>query len=265
MPRNASAACSAGDGSFGSSSSSSSDGASSNGDGDAADVITGRGGSGSGHAWDSDASQCDDEGLLPSDDTSGTMSDSDADADADGDGSKDPGLAGSVLPFLDTAGVTVHLSEFGLLWNTLHGWVTPAARDYVSGDSSCTDDDDAADAQPPTMAAVQQRAALASHLACALPFVVEALGIRVSCTDLSRQLHALVRRYRMPGPVPALAAAHWAMLTALMLAALAPARLPALRPAFARTSAPGSVLDALLKRLGSDTDRFFALLDLFEL
>jgi hypothetical protein len=51
----------------------------------------------------------------------------------------------------------------------------------------------------------------------------------------------------------------------LMLGALAAWRLPGLRPVFRREQQAGSKLCVLLRGLSSDVDRFWALMDLFEL
>jgi len=112
-----------------------------------------------------------------------------------------------VLPFLDTSGVKVHLSEFGLLWSHLHSWVSPASLAYVNNrqaDASSnstsgrqngladditkgTSSSDPSDVDvinvdgdvTPSLVVVQQRAAMVSVLAAALPHVVEQLGLLV--------------------------------------------------------------------------------------
>ncbi|WIA12114.1 hypothetical protein OEZ85_012188 [Tetradesmus obliquus] len=213
------------------------------------------------------------------------------------------GLTGAlqnVLPFLDTRGVTVHLSEFGLMWNTLHGWVSPATVDYVNSrqqqqqsagsvhEASSSDDhsanqqqqqqDEEEDGQQqqqphvPPLAVVQQRTALANLLGQALPLVTQQLDIQpAALPDISRHLHALVRSFYMPGPLPALQQHQWQLLVALLLGALSAWRLPGLRPLFNRAEqgqgqgGGEGKLGVLLAGLGSDVGRFMALLDLFEL
>ncbi|WIA32251.1 hypothetical protein OEZ86_003098 [Tetradesmus obliquus] len=213
------------------------------------------------------------------------------------------GLTGAlqnVLPFLDTRGVTVHLSEFGLMWNTLHGWVSPATVDYVNSrqqqqqsagsvhEASSSDDhsayqqqqqqdeeEDGQQQQQPhvlPLAVVQQRTALANLLGQALPLVTQQLDIQpAALPDISRHLHALVRSFYMPGPLPALQQHQWQLLVALLLGALSAWRLPGLRPLFKRAEqgqgqgGGEGKLGVLLAGLGSDVGRFMALLDLFEL
>jgi hypothetical protein len=198
-----------------------------------------------------------------------------------------------MLPFLDTKGVTVHLSEFGLMWNTLHGWVSPATLDYINNKqqqlarpASSSDGSGAAQQQQqqqqdaegggdtqdapeqvhvPPLAVVQQRTALANLLGQALLPVTQQLGVQTSEPEISKHLHALVRSFYMPGPLPALQAHQWQLLVSLLLGALAAWRLPALRPVFARGQGAGSKLGVMLAGVGCDLDRFMALLDLFEL
>jgi hypothetical protein len=207
------------------------------------------------------------------------------------------GLAGalqSMLPFLDTKGVTVHLSEFGLMWNTLHGWVSPVTVDYVNNSqqqltgTACRSSGTSNTAQQqqqqqqgeedgqgmqnaqeqvhvPPLAVVQQRTALANLLGQALPLVTQQLGITSSKPEISKHLHALVRSFYMPGPLPALQAHQWQLLVSLLLGALSAWRLPALRPLFVRGQGAESKLGLMLSGVGCDVDRFMALLDLFEL
>eukprot|EP00775_Hariotina_reticulata_P001960 gene1960-2287_t len=113
---------------------------------------------------------------------------------------------------------------------------------------------------------LQQRAAMASALAAALPAVVEQLGVLVPVSALDKQLQALVRSFFTPGPLPALQKRQWQLIVTLMLAALSAWRLPVLRPVFFGAGrAAGSRLGKLVVGLGSDLDKFGALLDFFEL
>jgi hypothetical protein len=228
--------------------------------------------------------------------SSSSSSDCDSDGSSGTDGGDDVTDAlRAVLPFLDTSGVTVHLSEFGLLWSHLHNWVSPASLAYVNdrqaddginssvnssdrrGDlpdgnngtsavASAADVIDIAGDVTPSLVSVQQRAAMVSVLAAVLPHVVKQLGVKVPVSVLDKQLQVLVRSFVMPGPLPALQKRQWQLIVALMLAALSAWRLPVLRPVFfgpGRTA--GSRLEQLVVGLGSDLDRFGALLDLFEL
>jgi hypothetical protein len=242
--------------------------------------------------------------LLDEDDISetginGPWGDADsADGSDEGGFGLEEGLTGALqhmLPFLDTAGVTVHLSEFGLLWNTLHGWVSPATVAYVNnrqhelsatGSNSSEQsihqqqqqgeqadvgsqekqDEEQQQVHVPPLAVVQQRTALANLLGQALPLVTQQLGIQsLPLPEISKHLHALVRSFYMPGPLPALQAHQWQLLVALFLAALSAWQVPALRPLFVKGQAGDSRLAVMLHGLGSDVDRFMALLDLFEL
>jgi hypothetical protein len=265
----------------------------------------------SNHSSDSDSSSSeaeDDDGydnFRGDDDAENDMSE---DGGPWGDGGSEDeeglgleeGLAGalqSMLPFLDTKGVTVHLSEFGLMWNTLHGWVSPVTVDYVnhkqqqqqfagaaSSSTSSSNTFDATEQQQqhgaedgqgpqnaqqqvhvPPLAVVQQRTALANLLSQALPLVTQQLGITSSQPEISKHLNALVRSFYMPGPLPALQAHQWQLLVSLLLGALSAWRLPALRPLFVRGQGADSKLGLMLSGVGCDVDRFMALLDLFEL
>jgi hypothetical protein len=190
----------------------------------------------------------------------------------------------ATLPFFDTAGVTVSLSEYGLIWNQLHAWITPATRAYVRQPPAS--EGDAADAAaalqrsaeqqdagpPPPLAAVQQRAALVNLLVGAAPAVLEALQAAVPPAQLNKQLVAMVRSFRMAGPLPALQTRQWQLLLALLLGALSAWRLPVLQPVFVRPpqqpcaaadGVDGGRLAGLLQQLGSDVDRFWSLMHLF--
>jgi flagellar hook-length control protein FliK len=188
----------------------------------------------------------------------------------------------STLPFFDKTGVTVSISEYGAMWNQLSTWVSPATVAYVGRPQGAAAAAHAAAAKqqpqeeeeegggrsapPPPLVAVQQRTALINLLASAAPPVLEALQASVPQAQLAAQLSALVHTFAMAGPLPALQGRQWQLLVALLLGALSAWRLPALRPVFARQQQPdGGDLAALLVRLGSDVDRFWALLQLFEL
>ncbi|KAF6256093.1 hypothetical protein COO60DRAFT_149014 [Scenedesmus sp. NREL 46B-D3] len=151
------------------------------------------------------------------------------------------------------------------MWNTLHGWVSPATVAYVNnrqqqqqqprgtaGVAASTasrssgqgveqqqqqqqqqqhcgasqEQPDEEQVHVPPLAVVQQRAALANLLGQALPAVVQQLGTQPALPEISKHLHALVRSFYMPGPLPALQAHQWQLLVALLLAALAAWRLP---------------------------------------
>jgi hypothetical protein len=183
------------------------------------------------------------------------------------------------MPFFDTKGVTVSLSDFGLIWNQLHAWVSPGTVAYVgdrhasSSSSSSTNGVSSgnsvaaacAEQGPVSMAVVQQRIALTNLLRAALPPVVQQLSITVPEAQISKQLTALVRSFYMSGPLPALQPRQWQLLVTLLLGALAAWRLPVLHPVFRRGQEGSSELGRLLQQLGSDLDRFWALMDLFQL
>jgi hypothetical protein len=249
-----------------------------------------------GDPWDSDS----DAGAADSDGDGAGADGSWKDAEgegSDGEAALDVGPDGlsvqsakealdSMMPFFDTKGITVTLSEFGLLWNTLHGWVSPSTVAYVAdrraagADSSSSssrgavaesdgDTDSGASAaeqqRTESLPVLQQRIALVNLLTAALPAVTQHLGLPVSEAQISKHLTALVRTFYLPGPLPALQSRNWQLLLTLMLGALAAWQLPALRPVFRREQQAGSRLSVLLQDLGSDIDKFWALMDLFDL
>lgn len=119
---------------------------------------------------------------------------------------------------LVAAGAGASVSEFGVTWMMLDGWVTRATFAYVSADDVDAESDSEPSALPPRLGYAKQMSdAAASELRRALPSVRAALGIRASALQLERSLGELLRTFFFDAAIPGLRPERWALLVAAML------------------------------------------------
>ena len=119
---------------------------------------------------------------------------------------------------LVAAGAGASVSEFGVTWMMLDGWVTRATFAYVSADDVDAESDSEPSALPPRLGYAKQMSdAAASELRRALPSVRAALGIRASALQLERSLGELMRTFFFDAAIPGLRPERWALLVAAML------------------------------------------------